>query len=101
MAKKKIVWYRICKSNYDLRIGEVEVAKVTESRVYFPETSPGNMNWNRQFANKDGSYETYFPTREEAVAEKLKRLKRAVASGEENLRATKKLLAEFKEQENV
>jgi hypothetical protein len=101
MAKKKIIWYRICKAHYDLRIGEVEVAKVTESRVYFPESSPGTMNWNRQFANKKGSYESYFQTREEAVAEKLKRLERGVAAEEENLKAMKKLLAEFKEQENV
>jgi hypothetical protein len=101
MAKKKIVWYGITKANYDIKIREVEVERVTESRLYIADTDPGTMNWNRKFCNKDSSYEAYFPTREEAVAEKLKLLKRAVKAKDEQLAAAKKLLAEFKEQENV
>ena len=101
MAKKKIIWYGITKVSSDLKIRGIEVERVTESRLYLADVERGEMNWNRKFVNKDSSYEAYFETREEAVKDKLKRLKRAVAARGEQLTFSKKLLAEFKEQENV
>ena len=101
MAKKKIIWYGITKVSSDLKIRGVEVERVTESRLYLADVEKGGMNWNRKFVNKDSSYEAYFGTREEAVKDKLKRLKRTVAARGEQLTFSKKLLAEFREQENV
>lgn len=102
MAKKKTcVWYGITNTMYDLKITEVQVTKVTETRIYLAPVEKNGMNWNRQFVKKQSSYEQYFPSREDAVAAKLKALKGAVRARAENLKAAKKLLAEFKDLESV
>jgi len=95
MAKKKIIWYGITKVSSDLKIRGVEVERVTESRLYLADVERGEMNWNRKFVNKDSSYEAYFETRKEAVAEKTAMMKRSIKAKDGDLKELKELLKLF------
>jgi len=95
MAKKKIIWYGITKVSSDLKIRGIEVERVTESRLYLADVERGEMNWNRKFVNKDSSYEAYFETRKEAVAEKTAMMKRSIKAKDGDLKELKELLKLF------
>ena len=101
MTARKIYWYGFCYITQDLKIRKMRVAKETSTRIYLHKESQVGLQQSVKFYNKEGGYVTWFPTREEAVAEKLRVLKAHVRKDAEHAKQTKKCLAEFKEQENV
>jgi hypothetical protein len=99
MTKKKVYWYGVRTVAYDLSISKAEVIKETPKRIYFRPDS--ETVYRRGSMLKSSSYEKWFPTREEAVAWKLKFLKRNLKSATEGKTEAANRLKEFKEAENV
>jgi 23S rRNA G2069 N7-methylase RlmK/C1962 C5-methylase RlmI len=92
-------WYGIRTVGEDISISEAKVAKETKKTIRFDDTT-GNV-FRRGSVCKNSMYEMWFPTREEAVAEKLKMLKRDLRRATEGKEYAKTRLREFKERENV
>ena len=99
MTKKKVYWYGVRTVAYDLGIAEAEVIRETPKRIYFAEGS--GVRFYRGSMLKSSSYEMWFPTRDEAVAWKLKFLKRNLKSATKGKTEAANRLKEFKEAENV
>ena len=99
MTKKKVYWYGARTVAYDLSVVKAEVIRETPKRIYFAEDS--GVRFYRDSMLKSSSYERWFPTRDEAVAWKLKMLKQNLKSKAEGKIEAANRLKEFKEAENV
>ena len=92
-------WYGIRTIGEDTSISKAKVARETVKQITFDDTD-SNV-FRRGSVWKSSMYEMWFPTREEAVAEKLKMLKRDLRKATEGKEYAKARLKEFKERENV
>jgi hypothetical protein len=99
MTKKKVHWYGVRTFSYDTSIIKVEVVRETPKRIYLAENQ-GDVYFRKSML-KASSYERWFPVRDEAVADKLKRLKRDFKAATDGKTEAKNRLTEFKEAENV
>ena len=101
MTARKVYWYGLSRIAQDLKITKLRVAKETDARIYLHKEAQVGLLQSTKFFNKDGNYENWRPTREEAVAMKLHLLKNQAKTATEDAKEIKACLAEFKAQENA
>jgi hypothetical protein len=103
MAKKKTkTWFGITTISEDLKIKTVEVMRETESRIYLaPPEQEKPVSFARSFLNKQSGYERWYPDRKEAVMAKLARLETTLGHKKDDTERLKRLIAEFRKQENL
>jgi len=100
MAKKKsTTWYGFKTPSESLKIFEVKVIRDEGLRLLLEAEALGPLS--KPWVYKTSAYEKYFPTRDEAVAAKLRWLEQDVVNAAEGLDQATHRLEVFKAQEDA